>query len=105
MLLHRQKNLRHSYFRDRKVNRNALSLSTKLTVTFISNWQVEKAITMGLRDFLTQCARTLKLAIKPGRSELWLSIKICMLGISAIGAIGFVVKLLSSLLQPGTSAA
>jgi protein translocase SEC61 complex gamma subunit len=60
---------------------------------------------MGLRDFLTQCARTLKLAIKPGRSELWLSIKICMLGIGAIGAIGFVVKLLSSLLQPGTSAA
>jgi protein translocase SEC61 complex gamma subunit len=60
---------------------------------------------MGLRDFLTQCARTLKLAIKPGRSELWLSIKICMLGIGAIGAIGFVVKLLSSLLQPGTTAA
>jgi protein translocase SEC61 complex gamma subunit len=60
---------------------------------------------MGLRDFLTQCARTLKLAIKPGRSELWLSIKICMLGIGAIGAIGFIVKLLSSLLQPGTTAA
>jgi protein translocase SEC61 complex gamma subunit len=60
---------------------------------------------MGLRDFLTQCARTLKLAIKPGRSELWLSIKICMLGISAIGAIGFVIKLLSSVLQPGTTAA
>jgi preprotein translocase subunit Sss1 len=45
------------------------------------------------------------LAIKPGRSELWLSIKICMLGIGAIGIIGFIVKLLSSLLQPGTSAA
>jgi protein translocase SEC61 complex gamma subunit len=67
--------------------------------------KIEKAINMGLRDFLTQCARTLKLAIKPGRSELWLSIKICMLGIGAIGIIGFIVKLLSSLLQPGTSAA
>jgi protein translocase SEC61 complex gamma subunit len=60
---------------------------------------------MGLRDFLTQCARTLKLAIKPGRSELWLSIKICMLGISAIGVVGFIIKLLSSLVQPGTAAA
>jgi protein translocase SEC61 complex gamma subunit len=60
---------------------------------------------MGLRDFLTQCARTLKLAIKPGRSELWLSIKICMLGISVIGVVGFAIKLLSSVLQPGTAAA
>jgi protein translocase SEC61 complex gamma subunit len=60
---------------------------------------------MGLRDFLTQCARTLKLAIKPGRSELWLSIKICMLGISAIGVVGFIIKLPSSLVQPGTAAA
>lgn len=58
---------------------------------------------MGLRSFLTQCARTLKLAIKPGKSELWLSIKICFLGIAAIGLIGFVIKLLSSVLQPGTT--
>ena len=60
---------------------------------------------MGLRDFLSQCARTLKLAIKPGRSELWLSIKICLLGISAIGLIGFVIKVLSAVLNPGGAAA
>jgi len=56
---------------------------------------------MGLRDFLSQCGRTLKLAVKPGRSELWLSIKICVLGIAAVGLIGFVIKLLSSVLNPG----
>lgn len=55
---------------------------------------------MGLRSFLSQCARTLKLAVKPSKNELWLSIKICFLGISAIGLIGFVIKLLSSVLQP-----
>jgi protein translocase SEC61 complex gamma subunit len=55
---------------------------------------------MGLRSFLSQCARTLKLAVKPGKSELWLSIKICFLGIGAIGVIGFIIKLLSSVLQP-----
>jgi len=55
---------------------------------------------MGLRSFLSQAARTLKLAIKPGRSELWLSIKICLLGIGAIGLVGFIIKLLSSVLQP-----
>jgi protein translocase SEC61 complex gamma subunit len=50
---------------------------------------------MGVKSFLTQCARTLKLAVKPGRTELWLSIKISLLGIGAIGLIGFVIKLLS----------
>lgn len=59
---------------------------------------------MGLRDFLSQCARTLKLAIKPGRSELWLSIKICVLGISAIGLIGYVIKVISAVLNPGSAA-
>jgi protein translocase SEC61 complex gamma subunit len=58
---------------------------------------------MGLRDFLAQCTRTMKLAVKPGRSELWLSMKICLLGIGAIGLIGFVIKMLSTVLQPGTA--
>jgi protein translocase SEC61 complex gamma subunit len=60
---------------------------------------------MGLRSFLAQCARTLKLSIKPGRDELWLSIKICLLGMGVVGIVGFVIKLLSSVLQPGTPAA
>ncbi|HEX7482730.1 MAG TPA: protein translocase SEC61 complex subunit gamma [Candidatus Bathyarchaeia archaeon] len=50
---------------------------------------------MGVKDWLTQASRTLKLAIKPGREELWLSIKISLLGIGAVGLIGFVIKLLS----------
>jgi protein translocase SEC61 complex gamma subunit len=60
---------------------------------------------MGIRSFLSQCARTLKLAIKPGRSELWLSIKISLLGIGAVGLIGYVIRLLASVLNPGTSSA
>jgi protein translocase SEC61 complex gamma subunit len=59
---------------------------------------------MGLRSFLSQAGRTLKLAVKPGRSELWLSIKICFLGIGVIGLIGFVIKLIGSVLQPGGTA-
>ncbi|MEM3442454.1 MAG: protein translocase SEC61 complex subunit gamma [Candidatus Bathyarchaeia archaeon] len=60
---------------------------------------------MGLKSFLEQALKTLKLAVKPGRSELWLSIKICFLGIGAIGLVGFVIKLLASILQPGTTGA
>jgi len=55
---------------------------------------------MSLRSFLSSAARTLKLAVKPGTSELWLSIKICFLGIGAIGLIGFIIRLLSTVLQP-----
>jgi protein translocase SEC61 complex gamma subunit len=58
---------------------------------------------MGLRDFLSQCARTLRLAIKPGRSELWLSIKICFIGIAAVGLIGFIIKILSAVLNPSSA--
>ncbi|HKZ88597.1 MAG TPA: protein translocase SEC61 complex subunit gamma [Candidatus Bathyarchaeia archaeon] len=50
---------------------------------------------MGIRSWLDQAARTLKLSSKPDRTELWLSIKISLLGIGAIGLIGFVIKLLS----------
>jgi len=58
---------------------------------------------MGVRDWLTQAARALKLAIKPGREELWLSVKISLLGIGAVGLIGFVIKLLSYAVGGATS--
>jgi protein translocase SEC61 complex gamma subunit len=60
---------------------------------------------MGIRSFLSQCARTLKLATKPGRTELWLSIRISFLGIGAVGLVGFVIRLLASVLNPGTGTA
>jgi protein translocase SEC61 complex gamma subunit len=53
---------------------------------------------MGIKSFLSQCARTLKLAVKPGREELWLSIKISALGIGVMGLIGFAIKLIGSFL-------
>jgi protein translocase SEC61 complex gamma subunit len=56
---------------------------------------LECAVNMGIRSFLSQCARTLKLAVKPGRTELWLSIKISLLGIGVVGLVGFVIKILS----------
>jgi protein translocase SEC61 complex gamma subunit len=59
---------------------------------------------MGIRSFLSQCARTLKLATKPGRTELWLSIKISFLGIGAVGLVGFLIRLLSFALGGPTSA-
>jgi protein translocase SEC61 complex gamma subunit len=56
---------------------------------------------LGLRSFLGAVSRLLKLAKKPGRDELWLSIKICLLGISAIGIIGFIIRFISFAIQGG----
>jgi protein translocase SEC61 complex gamma subunit len=53
---------------------------------------------MGIKSWLIQAARTLKLATKPGREELWLSIKISVLGIGIVGVIGFVIKLVGTFL-------
>ncbi len=50
---------------------------------------------MGAKSWLTQAGRTLKLANKPGREELWLSIKISLLGIGVVGVVGYIIKLLS----------
>jgi len=54
---------------------------------------------MGLRSFLSSARRIFKLATKPGREELWLSVKICFLGVVVIGVLGYVIKLISGLLQ------
>jgi protein translocase SEC61 complex gamma subunit len=53
------------------------------------------AMSMGIKSWLQQAGRTLKLAVKPGREELWLTIKISLLGIGLVGLLGFVIKLLS----------
>ena len=58
---------------------------------------------MGIRSWLSQASKTLKLATKPGKEELWLSIKISFLGIGAVGLIGFLIKLVSSVLNPGVA--
>ncbi|MCW4010142.1 MAG: protein translocase SEC61 complex subunit gamma [Candidatus Bathyarchaeota archaeon] len=50
---------------------------------------------MGIRSWLEQASRTLKLSQKPDRDELWLSVKISFLGIGAIGLIGFVIRLIA----------
>jgi protein translocase SEC61 complex gamma subunit len=59
---------------------------------------------MGIKSWLQQAARTLKLAVKPGREELWLSIKISLLGIGAVGLVGFIIKFLATTIVGPTAA-
>jgi len=54
---------------------------------------------LGFSSFIRSCLRLLRLARKPRRTELWLTIKICSAGIILIGMIGFTIKLLSALIS------
>lgn len=54
---------------------------------------------MGLISFIKASIRLLKFAKKPSKNELWLSIKICFLGVIAVGLTGFIVYLLASLIR------
>ena len=73
--------------------------SVEVRFLFILELMFDNAITLGLRSFLQSISRLLRLATKPGRSELWQSVKICILGISLVGVIGFLIKLISMFMQ------
>lgn len=50
---------------------------------------------MGLRSFASSVVRLFKLSKKPGRTELMLSVKICLLGVILIGLLGFIIKMVA----------
>lgn len=52
-------------------------------------------IGLGLASFIRSSMRLLRLAKKPGRDEIWLSIKICFLGVLIVGLIGFVISIIA----------
>jgi len=54
---------------------------------------------LGVKDFLRSTIRVLKVLRKPDRKLLWTSIKICILGLLGIGAVGFLIRLLASAFQ------
>lgn len=55
---------------------------------------------MGLMSFIKSSLRLLRLAKKPSKEELWLSIKICFLGMLIVGVIGFIIYFIAGLLRP-----
>ena len=53
---------------------------------------------MGLLQRFELYRRLFKLARRPGRSELSLSIKICFIGVVIIGGIGFLIHIIGTYL-------
>ncbi|HID90973.1 TPA: protein translocase SEC61 complex subunit gamma [Candidatus Bathyarchaeota archaeon] len=50
---------------------------------------------MGLRSFIRSARRVLMLAVKPTRKEFLLLVKFCLLVATLIGAIAYVIRLIS----------
>ncbi|WP_455285334.1 SecE/sec61-gamma family protein translocase subunit [[Eubacterium] cellulosolvens] len=49
---------------------------------------------MPVRNFLTSARRLLHVTTRPTRTELWLMVKVCFLGIAIVGGLGYVVRML-----------
>lgn len=56
---------------------------------------------MGLGSFARSAVNTMKLAHKSDRAEFMLYLKLVTLGVGVVGSIGFIIQLISSLLQLG----
>ncbi|MFQ5762832.1 MAG: protein translocase SEC61 complex subunit gamma [Candidatus Bathyarchaeia archaeon] len=56
---------------------------------------------MGIKAWLTSSNRLLKSASKPDFEQFWLLLRVCLLGLAVLGVIGFVIRLIFSLVGLG----
>ena len=55
---------------------------------------------MGLNEFFQSAGRLLRTLTRPDWKTYWMSIKIVFAGIGVIGAVGYLIRLISVVLQP-----
>ncbi len=54
---------------------------------------------MGLSDLIRSIVQMLRLSKKSGRDEYMLYLKLTILGVAAVGIVGFIIKIISSVLK------
>jgi protein translocase SEC61 complex gamma subunit len=57
---------------------------------------------MGLNEFFQSASRLLRTLSRPDWETYWMSLKIVFAGIGVLGAIGYLIRVLSVTLQGGT---
>ena len=55
---------------------------------------------MGLNEFFQSADRLLRTLSRPDWKTYWMSLKIVFAGIGVLGIIGYIIRLMSSVLQP-----
>jgi len=53
---------------------------------------------MDFKAKLSPYYRLLRLATKPGRTEFWLLLRVCVLGVVVVGVVGFVIRFVFALI-------
>ena len=53
-----------------------------------------KGQTLNFGEFIGSARRLLRVATKPSREELWLLVKVTLLGVGVVGVIGYIVRVL-----------
>ena len=56
---------------------------------------------MGISGFIKESRRILKLATKPARGELWMSTKVSLLAMFAVGMLSFIIQIVMTLITSG----
>lgn len=56
---------------------------------------------MGITGFIKSSRRILKLATKPARGELWMSAKVSILAMFAVGMLSFIIQILMTTITSG----
>jgi protein translocase SEC61 complex gamma subunit len=54
---------------------------------------------MGLRSFFQSAARLFRTISRPDWKTYWLSIKIVFIGVGVLGAMGYLIRIISSTIQ------
>jgi protein translocase SEC61 complex gamma subunit len=56
---------------------------------------------MGIGSFIKESRRILKLSTKPSRSEMWMSTKVSLLAMFAVGMLSFIIQILMTIITGG----
>jgi len=56
---------------------------------------------MGIGGFIKESRRILKLATKPARGELWMSAKVSVLAMFAVGMLSFIIQIIMTIITSG----
>ncbi|MHA1961228.1 MAG: protein translocase SEC61 complex subunit gamma [Candidatus Thorarchaeota archaeon] len=56
---------------------------------------------MGISEFIKESRRILRLATKPSKTELWLSTRVSLLAMIAVGMLSFIIQVLMTTVTSG----
>ncbi len=54
---------------------------------------------MRLKSWFSSSYRMLRSATKPGKTEFMLLLRVCLLGVAVIGALGFLIRFVSAMIS------